>query len=164
MNNLTRAILIGIGATAVLDIWGFARLPLLGQPVPDYGTVGRWIAHMRHGQFRHAAISRAEPVRGERALGWTVHYLIGMFFGAVLVWSAGTDWLAHPTPGPALAVGIGSVAAPFLVMQPGMGAGIAASRSPNPRRARLQSLITHAVFGIGLYLTALALALFPPFR
>ena len=36
-------------------------------------------------------------------------------------------------------------------MQPGMGAGIAASRTPRPAAARLHSLVTHAIFGIGLY-------------
>jgi len=58
--------------------------------------------------------------------------------------------------GPALAVGIGTVAAPFFLMQPGMGAGIAASRTPRPNAARLQSLLTHAVFGLGLYVSAWA--------
>jgi hypothetical protein len=53
-----------------------------------------------------------------------------------------------------LLVGVGTVAAPFLVMQPAMGGGFAASRSPRPGRARLQSLLTHAVFGLGLYATA----------
>jgi hypothetical protein len=57
-----------------------------------------------------------------------------------------------------LAVGVGSVAAPFLILQPGMGAGIAASRTPNPPAARWHSLITHTVFGLGLYLTGLAAA------
>jgi hypothetical protein len=37
------------------------------------------------------------------------------------------------------------------LMQPGMGAGIAASRMPRPSAARLQSLITHGIFGVGLY-------------
>jgi hypothetical protein len=46
------------------------------------------------------------------------------------------------------------VAAPFFLMQPGMGAGIAASRTPRPAAARLHSLINHAVFGLGLYLAA----------
>jgi hypothetical protein len=50
-----------------------------------------------------------------------------------------------------LLVGVATVAAPFLVMQPGMGAGIAASRTPRPGAARLQSLVTHTVFGLGLY-------------
>lgn len=43
------------------------------------------------------------------------------------------------------------MAAPFLLMQPGMGAGIAASRTPRPTIARLHSLLTHAIFGLGLY-------------
>ena len=59
--------------------------------------------------------------------------------------------MRQPTIGPALLVGIGTVAAPFLVMQPGMGAGIAASRTPRPAAARLQSLVTHTIFGLGLY-------------
>jgi hypothetical protein len=52
-----------------------------------------------------------------------------------------------------LIVGLGSVAAPFLLMQPGMGAGIAASRTPRPTAARLRSLVTHGIFGLGLYAT-----------
>jgi Protein of unknown function (DUF2938) len=39
-------------------------------------------------------------------------------------------------------------------MQPGMGAGIAASRTPRPGAARVQSLLTHAIFGLGLYAAA----------
>ena len=63
----------------------------------------------------------------------------------------GRSWAQHPTILPALAVGIGSVAAPFLLMQPGMGLGIAARRMPHPGAARLRSLVTHLLFGIGLY-------------
>ena len=39
-------------------------------------------------------------------------------------------------------------------MEPGMGAGIAASRTPRPAASRLQSLVTHTIFGIGLYAAA----------
>jgi hypothetical protein len=35
-----------------------------------------------------------------------------------------------------------------------MGAGVAARRTPRPGAARLQSLVTHAVFGLGLYTAA----------
>jgi len=41
-------------------------------------------------------------------------------------------------------------------MQPGMGAGLGARRSPRPGFARLQSLAMHAVFGLGLYASAVA--------
>ena len=51
-------------------------------------------------------------------------------------------------------------AAPFLLMQPGMGAGIAASRTPRPAIARVHSLLNHLAFGAGLYLSALLLQAF----
>lgn len=151
MNYLVCTLITGIGATAVMDAWGIARKPLFGVAPPDYGLVGRWIAHMTRGRFHHESIAKSLPVQGERLIGWAAHYLIGIAFAAVLIGIWGLAWVQHPRIVPALAVGIGTVAAPFLLMQPGMGAGIAASRTPRPAAARLQSLITHAVFGLGLY-------------
>jgi hypothetical protein len=49
--------------------------------------------------------------------------------------------------------------APWFVLQPGMGAGIAASRTPNPRAARLRNLATHTAYGIGLFGSAVALSI-----
>ncbi len=151
MTYLVSTLLIGLGATAFVDLWALARRRLFGLPLPNYAQVGRWFAHMPKGRFRHVAIAAAQPVRGEAPLGWTVHYLTGIAFAAILTAGWGLEWLRQPTPGPALIVGIGSVAAPFLLMQPGMGAGIFARRAPRPNAARLQSLWTHAMFGLGLY-------------
>ena len=144
-------LLTGIGATAVMDLWAIVRKHLLGIPPPNYGLVGRWLAHMPQGHFRHDSIAAAMPVPGERPIGWTAHYFIGIAFAAILLGIWGLAWIRHPTIGPALLVGVGSVAAPVRVMQPGMGAGIAARRPPRPASARLQSLVTHAIFGLGLY-------------
>ncbi|WP_127350177.1 DUF2938 family protein, partial [Enterobacter ludwigii] len=44
--------------------------------------------------------------------------------------------------------------------QPAFGFGIAASRTPHPWLSRLLSLLTHIVFGIGLYGVAAVLASF----
>lgn len=152
MNDLLSVVFTGVGATILMDVWGVARKALLGVPPADYGMVGRWIGHMAHGKFRHERIAAAAPIPGERMLGWSIHYITGIVFAAGLIYIVGFDWLRHPTLAPALAFGIVTVAAPFLLMQPGMGAGIAASRTPRPGSARLQSLITHAVFGFGLWL------------
>jgi hypothetical protein len=151
MDYLICILLVGVGATAVMDLWGIARKRLLDIPPPDYGLVGRWLAHMARWRFRHDRISAVPAVHNERLIGWAAHYLIGIAFAALLVGAWGLEWVRQPTIGPALAVGIGTVAAPFLVMQPGMGAGIAGSRTPRPAATRLQSLITHAIFGLGLY-------------
>jgi hypothetical protein len=157
MDDLIGTVLIGAGATAVMDLWAVARERLLGAPPPDYGLVGRWLAHMAlSGRFRHSRISASPAVRGERLVGWTAHYLTGILFAALLPAIWGSAWIRQPTIGAALLVGVGTVAAPFLLMQPGMGAGIAASRTPRPAAARLQSLVTHAIFGLGLYAAARA--------
>jgi hypothetical protein len=145
------AILIGAGATALLDLVSAARTRLSGTPKPDYTLVGRWIAHIAHGQFFHEAISKSAPITGECAIGWIAHYLTGIVFAGFLLAVCGSEWARQPALIPALVVGIGSVSAPFLLMQPGMGLGIAASRAPNPNAARLRSLTTHAIFGLGLY-------------
>ncbi|WP_427312180.1 DUF2938 domain-containing protein [Cupriavidus sp. H39] len=148
---LLHATVIGTGATLVMDAWAILRKRLLGVPALNYGLVGRWLAWLPRGRLRHHPIAATPPVRGEQAIGWFAHYLTGIAFAGILLALWGLDWTRHPTLAPALMVGIGSVAAPFLVMQPAMGAGIAARRTPRPNMARLHSLLTHAVFGVGLY-------------
>ncbi|HWA11518.1 MAG TPA: DUF2938 domain-containing protein [Burkholderiales bacterium] len=145
------AAMVGIGATAFMDAVAAGRRTLFATPAPDYGLVGRWIAWMPRGRFVHEAIARTPAVAGERAIGWTVHYLVGIAFAALLLAWQGPQWACRPTLWPALMVGVASVAAPLLLMQPGMGAGIASRRAPNPNSARLRSVVNHAIFGLGLY-------------
>lgn len=160
MNKLLFILLIGIGATITMDLWSIVRKTLLGVPHPNYSMVGRWVIYMPYGKFYHNPIAESSPMRGEHIIGWVLHYLIGIAFAALLVGLWGDSWIHNPTIAPAFAIGIATVSAPFLLMQPGMGAGIAASRIPKPNLARLHSLITHAIFGIGLYLSAAAINVF----
>lgn len=155
MDYLFGLLVTGIGATAVIDLWALLRRQLFEIALPDYGLVGRWLGHMRRGRFRHDSIARAQAIRRERLIGWVAHYATGIAFAGILLGIGGEEWMARPTLGPALLVGVATVAAPFLLMQPGMGAGIAAIRTPRPGPARIQSLLTHAVFGLGLYGTGL---------
>jgi len=150
------ALAIGIGASLVMDLFILARKGLLGVPSLDYAMVGRWLGHIPRGRLRHTVIAAAAPIAGERALGWAAHLTIGVAFAALLPALWGTDWLRTPTPGPALLIGLVTLAAPFLVLQPALGAGIAAARTPRPNIARLNSLAVHLAFGLGLYLTGLA--------
>jgi len=145
------AVAIGAGATAVMDLWAQFLWRCFRVPSLDYGLLGRWIGHFPRSRFRHANIGQAAPVRYERIIGWTAHYTIGIVFAAVLLAIWGLDWLDNPTLVPALTVSSATLAAPFLVMQPAMGAGIAASKTPRPNVARLRSVVTHTVYGLGLY-------------
>jgi hypothetical protein len=120
--------------------------------------LGRWVGHLPRGRFVHESIARAEPIRGELALGWATHYAIGISFAGLLLATFGLEWSRAPTPLPALLVGVATVAAPLLVLQPALGAGIASRKTATPLRNSLKSLVTHTVFGFGLYLAALATA------
>lgn len=150
-------VLVGVGATAVMDLWLWL-LSRVGVPASGFAMVGRWVGHMRHGRFAHAAIAKAAPVRNELGLGWSIHYAIGIAYAALLVGLQGPIWIEQPRLAPALAVGIATVAAPWFVMQPAMGSGFLASKTPAPLGNCLRNLANHAVFGAGLYLAAAVLA------
>lgn len=156
---IVRALIIGIGATAVLDLWNILLQRLFAIPAPDWGVVGRWFGHFPQGRFVHDSIGAASPVRGERLIGWTAHYAIGIVYAVLLLAICGLDWARQPTLLPALILALLTLVAPFFIMQPGMGAGIAASRTPNPVQARLRSVLNHSVFGIGLYASAVLAAI-----
>jgi hypothetical protein len=153
-----RGVLLGVAASALMDLWGLVLRRGFRIPTLDYALLGRWIGHMLRGQFAHDRIGDARPVPGERALGWAAHYSIGIAFALLLLGIWGLDWARSPTLWPALLIGLGTTAAPWFVMQPAMGVGFAASKSANPRATRLRNLATHSVYGVGLYLAAMALA------
>ncbi len=157
------AMIIGVGATVIMDFGSLLQKYLFGVPSLNYGMVGRWIGRMRYGHFMHENISKAAVVQGEKLLGWSIHYFIGILFAGIALAVLGGSWLSDPTFLPALAVGIVTVIAPYFILQPGIGAGIAASKTPNPNIARMRSVIAHCTFGLGLYVSAGLWALINPF-
>jgi uncharacterized membrane protein YagU involved in acid resistance len=156
--NILGAIAIGIGATLVIDLWNLFLKRMFSIPSLSYCLLGRWLRYMLGGTLRHANITAAPPKSRECAVGWIAHYTIGVVFALVFVELTSGDWLARPTVLPALLYGLGTVVFPFFIMQPSLGLGVAASRTPNPTQARLKSLATHMVFGVGLYVCALGVS------
>ena len=156
-NQIFGEVSIGVGATLVMDLWTVFLKRAFNIASLNYGLLGRWLLHMPSGTFRHANINAAAPKPREAAAGWIAHYSIGIAFALVFVALAPRGWPAQPTLLPALVFGIATVVFPYFIMQPAFGLGIAASRTPKPAQARLKSLATHTVFGVGLYLCARAL-------
>lgn len=156
MNNFAlffiRAILIGFGATLTFDLWGlFLKYAFKIMP-SNICLVGRWVRYMPEGVFRHVNIVTSPPKRAECTVGWLMHYTIGATFAVSFVAIVGNNWLQYPTLFPAILFGAVTVVAPFFIMQPSLGLGVAASKTANPAQARVRSLMNHAAFGLGLYL------------
>jgi hypothetical protein len=157
--GIVRSVLIGADATALVGLWAIFQARAFGAPAPDWALVGRWFAGLPQGRFVRDNIETAPAIRGELAIGWVAHYVIGIAYAALLLSICGLTWARQPTLLPALSFGVVPVAAPFLIMQPRLGMGIAASRTPNPGVARLRSLTMHTLFGLGLCFSAWILAL-----
>ena len=95
LQDIPLAVLLGIGATAVMDAW-LLLLKRLGVPTLNFAFIGRWVGHLLRGQVAHAAIAKAAPVRGELAWGWLTHYAVGVIFAGVLLSLQGAAWVHSP--------------------------------------------------------------------
>ena len=148
---------VGVIATAVMDVW-LMLLKRRGIAIMNFAFLGRWVGHVCRGTLTHANIAHATPVRGERALGWMAHYLTGVAFAGLLAALEGIEWMRAPTLWPALLLGLVTVVAPLLIVQPAMGGGIAGRHTPAPSLNVMKSIANHAVFGLGLYIAAVLMA------
>lgn len=154
---LLRGILIGIGATILMDIWDLLLGQLPGRSRADWGPVGRWFWHLGRGQVFHADIAQAAPHAREATFGWIAHYAVGILYGIIFAFIVGRPWFVHPTFWPAWLWGIVTISAGWFLLMPGMGRGWAGSATPSPTLTRFLGLVAHTVFGFGLYATALFL-------
>ncbi len=152
-----RVVLVGVGATAIMDAW-LLLLKRVGVQTLNFAFIGRWVGHLLQGRIAHSSIAKAATVPAELTLGWLTHYAVGIAFAALLFVLFGLAWMQTPAILPAMAVGLGTLAFPWLVMQPAMGLGIAATKTPTPWKNCVRSMANHMVFGFGLYLSALAIA------
>lgn len=155
---LWKAALVGIGGTVVLDLWALFLARAMGVPATNWAMVGRWFGNMPRGRFVQESMGKAKPVEGELAIGWIAHYMIGIGYGLLLPAIWGQAWIERPTLLPPMILAWALLVAPYFLMMPGMGMGVAGSRTPKPNVARLKSLMGHSVFGLGMYATATALA------
>ncbi|WP_417209810.1 DUF2938 family protein [Antarctobacter sp.] len=155
---IVQGMAIGLIATLAINIWALLLFRVAGIPMPNRAMMGRWAAHGARGRLFHDSIAAAPPVPGETRIGWLFHICVGATFGVMLALLAGRDWLAEPTLLPALAFGIVTVGFGWFLMLPGMGLGIAGAQAPNPAKVRINGLLGHVVFGVALWIGALALA------
>jgi hypothetical protein len=149
-SETSSALFVGIVATACLDLWAVGLNRAFGLPKTNWGHVGRWVTGITSGTFRHESIALARPVAHERVVGWVTHYLIGILYATVYLTSLTA---ASHTPGvkSAIAFGAVTVLAPWLILQPGLGAGYFARQTPKPNLTRALNVLSHLVFGFGLY-------------
>jgi hypothetical protein len=151
---LIRSIMMGVAATALLDIWALLLNRAFGFGMPNWAMGGRWFAHSLKGHVWHENIADSPTVTNELAIGWIGHYLIGILFAAAALLIGGAVWIKNPTWPIPIFVGLITVGCGWFLMQPGMGNGIAACKKPDATRIRILNILGHIVFGLGLWASA----------
>jgi len=151
------AVTIGLAATLAIDLWATFTNRVLGWPRTNWAMVGRWIGHMRQGQFMHASIESAAPIGHESIIGWAFHYVVGCIYAVLYVTYVGFIHAGLPTLMSSIVFGWFTVLSPWLLMQPALGLGVGAHRAKEPALVRLQNLTIHTIFGLALYLSYKAL-------
>jgi len=145
------AVGVGIFATLVLDSWALFISRFFGAPVTNWGWVGRWVSGLPSGVYRSTPIAQAAPVPHESALGWLTHYVIGVTYAFAYLTIARAASV-EPTLASAVLFGLVTVLAPWLILQPGLGLGFFAAAAARPNLTRTANLISHSIFGVGLFL------------
>lgn len=151
MEQSLRILTMGITATIAIDLWATFSNRMLGRPRTNWGLVGRWIGHMRDGQFTHVSIGSSPPIAHEAILGWVFHYLVGCVYAALFLMYVSIAQMGQPTIVSAVLFGLVTTLSPWLLMQPALGQGICASKAPRPALVRMQNLSVHTIFGLALY-------------
>ncbi|WP_434777927.1 DUF2938 family protein [Neisseria sp. Ec49-e6-T10] len=152
MQILIKIIILGVGATAIMDMLGHVRNILLGIKSLDYSIVGRWILSWHDRKFFHPNIWASPKKRQEKTVGWLAHYLIGVIWVSILIFVQ-NSWLDKPDFISAMILAAITSLFPFLLMQPAFGLGLFACKTTRPIKSIINTLISHFFFGVGIFFT-----------
>jgi len=143
--------LVGVLATATMDVLGSIS-KRLGLTVGAKGTwVGRWYLGIARGRFLHANIADAPERPGEMRVALIGHYLIGAVLAVAYL--VGARWLGL-APGRilvALGYGLCTCVFPWFLMFPAIGFGFFGHRGPKGLRLFSTSVVNHLFYGFGLW-------------
>ncbi len=148
-------LIVGVLATLTMDVVAMIalRFGITGRGPRRTGPdlIGRWIGYLFQGKFRHADILQTPPLRGERLLGFTAHYLIGIVLTIAYL---GLLVVVHATPTALSAIlyGTATTVLPWFLMFPSQGMGWLGRNAPGDADLASISLFNHVVFGLGIAL------------
>jgi hypothetical protein len=99
----------------------------------------------------HTPIGDTAAVQGELALGWAMHYLVGLAYGFAYVGLIVYGLERQPSLLNGLVFGACSVVIPWFILQPGLGIGVMGRKTPRPAIPILNALSNHLVYGVALF-------------
>lgn len=149
---IVNSIIIGVLSTIFMDVVAWLREKICQITPLNYAFIGRWCLSWKDGQFIHKNITQSPSRKFEAVIGWCIHYFIGIFWAYLYLilnlYYSFESFFAYT-----LIFSLCTTFAPFLIVQPALGFGFFATNTPAPLVSIKNSLIAHAFFGLGLYLS-----------
>ncbi len=151
MEFITKTLLLGVFATAAIDLWATFSNKLLKFPRTNWAMVGRWLGHMPSGKLVHNPIASSSEIQFENTIGWAFHYFIGVVYSFLYFAFITLALNEQPSVLSAWLFGLVTILSPWFIMQPSLGMGLCASKATKPNMVRLQSFVSHSIFGVALF-------------
>lgn len=151
MNLFLQSIILGLISTLIMDLLALLRFQFFQSKSFNYALLGRWILTLKNFKYLHSNINSIPAVKYEMITGWLLHYAIGVSLSFI--------YLHTPILNDQLNIFISSIlfglfttSIPLIIMQPILGFGFFASKTPRPAQSIKNSFIAHFNFGFGLFL------------
>lgn len=153
MDTYVLAFIGGIAGAVLMDITETVAARAGLTSGVNVALVGRWAAGLVRGQWAHVDIARSPARRGEIAIGWAFHLLVGGG-GVALMYAAFARVAGIVVPAHHLWGGVMFGAAtsllPWLMLLPAFGWGWFGWRGPRGSNALLASTVSHIPYGLGV--------------
>ena len=149
---IIQGLITGIIATIIFDIFQYSLSFAYGIDKPKWNLIGRYFLGYKKGIYIRHSISEDEQEGEELIWGYLIHYIIGMVYGAFYVL---LNKLMFDYPSILLAyfIGFSSVLGAWCYLMPfAFNLGFFASKSEKRLELMSQNLISHFIFGTGLFI------------
>ena len=145
---------VGLFSTFAMDLWGVVLSLLLGDELPNYHVIGRYLLSVLDGdsEFPNWHIARDQSRPWENLLGWCFHACVGLTDTLLFMWIVRRFFHGRVALWFCLIFTWILMIMPLAIAQPALGLGYAGSLSPDPTLTRLKTLSFHTIFGVCLYL------------
>jgi hypothetical protein len=149
---IIEGLISGLIATIIFDIFQQSLNFAYGIEKPKWELIGRYFLGYKRGIFNRVLIIEDELEKNELFWGYLIHYLIGAVYGIFYV-SLNELFFTYPSILVAYFVGFISVLGAWCYLMPfAFNLGFFASKSENRLKIMSQNLISHFVFGTGLFI------------
>jgi len=149
---IINGIFIGLIATAIFDLFQSSLSFAYQINKPKWHLVGRYFANFKDKIYYQDDIENEEIIKNELVIGYFIHYLIGIIYGVIYM-VFNIIFFNNPSLFLALIIGFITVLGNWCIMMPfAFNKGFFASEQNGRIHLLTQNLISHFIFGMGLFI------------